>query len=555
MPSALMTNLARDLRRIVLLGGTATLSDSDLLERFLASKEEAAFEALVRRHGPMVLGVCRRVLRNEQDAEDAFQATFLVLVRKAGAIWPRDMLANWLFGVAYRTARGAKTAIARRRLKERQVNPMRQADFPADDLRHDLQPILDEELSHLPNKYRVPIILCDLEEKSRQEAARQLGWLEGTLSGRLARARFMLAKRLRRRGVTISGAVLAGALTHNLASASVPPSLLASTVKACLMLAAGRAATALVSAKVAGLAEGVLRTMMMTKIKIATTAVLAIGLSIAGAGFTVYRVMAAEHGSTSLAAILHPDPLIFGPKQDTTSAEETNSPCPEEALAERDREQIVGSGKPLTKEFKFTDFNSVEIRSVFQVEITQGDTYQTSITADDNLFDYIKAAKEGSTLTLSLDSKDKSIHTKEHLKAKITMPTLRNLKMSGACHASVSGFKSMAEVKIEMDGASKLKGNLEATKLALKVSGASHLNLEGLAKEAKLEASGACHLDLDKFAIDQADIHLSGASHLTVQVKSKLDYSVSGASHFRYRGEPMIGRSEKTGASHVGHGK
>src|SRR6266446_3063958 len=252
MTSTLMTNLARDLRRMVFVGGSAGMTDGELLERFLAAREEAAFEALLRRHGPMVLGVCRRVLRHEQDAEDAFQATFLVFTRKATTIWPRDMLANWLFGVAYRTALGAKTAIARRRLKERQVNPMRPTDDPAANLWQDLQPLLDEELNHLPNKYRVPIVLCDLEGKSRQEAARQLGWRPGTLSGRLARARAMLAKRLTRRGITVSGAVLASALGQNLASASVPPSLLAGTVKASLMTVAGQG-TAFVSAKVAAL--------------------------------------------------------------------------------------------------------------------------------------------------------------------------------------------------------------------------------------------------------------------------------------------------------------
>src|SRR5436190_6933311 len=228
MATGTMNGVLRRLREVVHAPDT---TDGQLLEHYLARRDETAFEALLRRHGPMVLGVCRRVLRHEQDAEDAFQATFVVFARKATTIWPRDMVANWLFGVAYRTALGAKTAIARRRLKERQVNPMRPTDDSASHLWHDLQPLLDEELNHLPNKYRVPIVLCDLEGKSRQEAARQLGWLPGTLSGRLARARGMLAKRLTRRGITVSGGVLAAALGQNLASASVPPSLLAGTVK------------------------------------------------------------------------------------------------------------------------------------------------------------------------------------------------------------------------------------------------------------------------------------------------------------------------------------
>ena len=155
-----------------------------------ASKDEAAFEALVRRHGPMVLGVCRRVLRNHHDAEDAFQATFLVLVRKAASIVPREMVANWLYGVAYRTALKARSMIARQRVRERQVTEMPEPEAAEpDDCWRDLQPLLDQELSRLPDKYRVPIVLCDLEGKTGKEAARQLGWPEGTVASRLARGR------------------------------------------------------------------------------------------------------------------------------------------------------------------------------------------------------------------------------------------------------------------------------------------------------------------------------------------------------------------------------
>jgi RNA polymerase sigma-70 factor (ECF subfamily) len=303
---------------MVFAGSAAGMTDGELLERFLTAREEAAFEALVRRHGPMVLGVCRRVLRHEQDAEDAFQATFLVLVRKATSIWPRDLVANWLFGVAYRTALGAKTAIARRRLKERQVNPMRTTNGSATNLWHDLQPVLDEELNHLPNKYRLPIILCDLEGKSRQEAARQLGWLPGTLSGRLARARAMLAKRLTRRGLIISGGFPATALGQNLASASVPPSLLAGTVKASLMTAAGQAAN--ISANVLALSEGVLKTMMITKVKLVTVVVLAIGLSVTGVSLSAYHVLAANEDNGALTATLSPDRLI--PEQTSATPKE-----------------------------------------------------------------------------------------------------------------------------------------------------------------------------------------------------------------------------------------
>jgi RNA polymerase sigma-70 factor (ECF subfamily) len=554
MSTALVTFLGRDLRRLVLMGGASGLTDAELLERFLVLRDDSAFESLVRRHGPMVFGVCRRVLHHDQDAEDAFQATFLVLVRKATTIWPRHMLPNWLFGVAYRTAQATKTASARRRLRERQANPMSSPGASTDGLWSDLRPILDEELSHLPNKYRVPIVLCDLEGKSRQEAAQQLGWLPGTLSGRLARARSMLAKRLTRRGLTVSGAVLAGAFCQNFASACVPPSLVANTVKTSLIMAAGKGAAALISANVISLSQGVLRTMMMTKIKIVVVAFLTLSLSIAGAGRLAYQAMAANSDAPVFAAVLGPSvhandmaPLAANPNDD--------DPREKPKRAKSKREKIVGSGKPMTKEYQISGFNSVNVNSVFEVEITPGDSFKTSITADDNLFDYIKAVKEDSTLHLSLESEDKSIETKEHLKAKIVMPSLRNLKLGGASHATINGFKSSPGIDVEVGGASHLKGNLETNKFVVQASGASHLELAGSAGDAKLKCSGASHLDLAKFALDQSDVDLSGASHATIQAKSKLSYSVSGASHLSYRGDPTIGRSEKSGASSAHHQK
>src|SRR5262249_4084004 len=159
----------------------------------------AAFAALVRRHGPMVLGVCRRVLHNPHDADDAFQATFLVLVKKASAVVPRELVGHWLYGVAYRTALKAKTLAARRRRPERQVREMSRQPAREEEVWNDLRPLLDRELDRLPEKLRALVVLCELEGKSRKEAARQLGLAEGTVSSRLARARVLLAKRLARR--------------------------------------------------------------------------------------------------------------------------------------------------------------------------------------------------------------------------------------------------------------------------------------------------------------------------------------------------------------------
>src|SRR5262245_3462035 len=204
MATSRMSEVIQHLRRAVLLRDGAGLTDGQLLTDYLNRRDEAALATLVRRHGPMVWGVCRRVLRNYHDAEDAFQATFLVLARKAASVVPRELVANWLYGVANQTARKARATTAKRRARERQVMQMPEAAETEQDLWSDLQPLLDQELSCLPDKYRAAIVLCDLEGKARKEAARQLGVPDGTLAARLARGRVMLAKRLARHGLAVS---------------------------------------------------------------------------------------------------------------------------------------------------------------------------------------------------------------------------------------------------------------------------------------------------------------------------------------------------------------
>src|SRR5205814_2209740 len=196
------TGRAMQRLRSTMLARADGMTDAQLVEEFVLGREEAAFEALVLRHGPMVLGVCRRILGNAHDAEDAFQATFLVLVRKAESIRPRAMVGNWLYGVACRTALDARRAAARRRAKEAAVLPRTQ---PPDEDRADLRATLDEELQRLPAECRAVVVLSDLEGKTRKEVARQLGWPEGTVASRLARGRARLAKRLARYGLALSG--------------------------------------------------------------------------------------------------------------------------------------------------------------------------------------------------------------------------------------------------------------------------------------------------------------------------------------------------------------
>jgi RNA polymerase sigma-70 factor (ECF subfamily) len=213
-------------------------TDGHLLERFILCQEEEAFAELVRRHGPMVLGACRRILRNAHDAEDAFQATFLVLLRRAGSVHPRDQVGHFLYGVACRTALEARRAAARRRAREACALPR----LPAADDLAELTAVLDVEVNRLPAKYRSVVVLCDLGGKTRKEAAAALGWAEGTVSSRLSRGRSLLAARLRRRGVTTCGALLAGGM----ATAAVPGALADATVTAVLLsMSAGSGALAI----------------------------------------------------------------------------------------------------------------------------------------------------------------------------------------------------------------------------------------------------------------------------------------------------------------------
>ena len=280
---------------LIQLLGAAPATDGELLGRFVARRDEPAFAELVRRHGPMVLGVCRRLLRHREDAEDAFQAAFLVLARKAASVVPREAVGGWLYGVACRTALGARARRRRREGRERQVSdmPERAAEAGPERLWEELLPLLDQELGRLPEKYRLPVVLCELEGRPRKEVALQLRVPEGTLSSRLAAARKMLARRLSRRGLALSAGGVAAALTHGDARAAVPTPLAAATVRAALGFAGGRAAAGVISPGAASLTEGVLKVMLIGKLKAVTALLLALGL-VAGAGVLGRQALAGD---------------------------------------------------------------------------------------------------------------------------------------------------------------------------------------------------------------------------------------------------------------------
>jgi RNA polymerase sigma factor (sigma-70 family) len=257
----------QQIHRLFRQGSVGGLSEWQLLDRYVTHHDESAFEALVARHGPMVLGVCRRLLDDPHAVEDAFQATFLVLVRKARSLGERDAIGHWLYGVACRVALHARSEAARRKVLEKPMVSENAVSANSDPSQFEIAALLDDELSRLPAKYRAPVVLCYLEGLTHEEAAHQLQWPVGTVKGRLARARDLLRGRLARRGLTPTAGLLAATLARD-AAAAVPESLIQTTVQAASRVLAGGTTGVVVSATVTRLMEGVLSTMFATKVKI-----------------------------------------------------------------------------------------------------------------------------------------------------------------------------------------------------------------------------------------------------------------------------------------------
>jgi cobalt-zinc-cadmium efflux system membrane fusion protein len=276
------------------------VSDAQLLERFVRYHDEAAFEVLVWRHGGLVLNVCGRLLRHAQDTEDVFQATFLALTRKAGSIGNRDSLASWLYKVAYRVALRVRARAARD--KARPLDGLDLAAPPpaGGETALDLRPALAEEINRLPAKYRAPLILCYLEGKTTEEAARQLGCPRGTVCSRLSWARRRLHSRLTGRGLALSAAGLAAAL----APGTAPAALVGATVRAVAAFTSGQATGKALPGPVLGLAKGVWRAMMLTKLKTAAALVVLVGALSLGVGLCLPQAFADKPGPDGAPALV-----------------------------------------------------------------------------------------------------------------------------------------------------------------------------------------------------------------------------------------------------------
>jgi len=308
-----MDRFLRYLRKAARAPGSGEASDGELLERFVDQQDEAAFETLLQRHGPMVLQACQGMLRDPHAAEDAFQAVFLVLVRRAGSLHRHGSLGGWLHGVAHRVALKARGTAARRWQHERQAGAMtNEAWTDAAPDNQDLRPVLTEELNRLPEKYRTPLVLCYLEGKSNEEAARQLGCPVGTVWARLTRAREQLRGRLARRGLALTSAALGSVLTQQAASAALPAALLSSTLQAALLVSTGQTSGGAISAQAAALAESVLQAMWVTRMQIAAAVVLALSVVGAGAGVVTHWAFAAHSAPPMPPVVWNTPPNLEG---------------------------------------------------------------------------------------------------------------------------------------------------------------------------------------------------------------------------------------------------
>jgi RNA polymerase sigma factor (sigma-70 family) len=280
-----LNGVVQHVRKLAAIQSARATPDRELLQQFVTSNDEAALTVLIERHGPMVLGVCRRALRCVADADDAYQATFLVFSRKASSIRKTASVGSWLHGVAVRVAAKLKRECARRKHHERSSKPPITRS-PADQVSWaEVQTVLDEELHCLPERFRAVLILCYLDGKTRDEAAKQLGLTLGVLHGLLERGRKLLADRLTKRGLTLSAGLFGVAICEGVAGAALSSTQVLSTAHAATLFAAGQPIGQLVSAGVLTLSRQVLKGMIMTKLKLVSAALFCCVLSVSAIGF------------------------------------------------------------------------------------------------------------------------------------------------------------------------------------------------------------------------------------------------------------------------------
>jgi RNA polymerase sigma factor (sigma-70 family) len=512
------------LRHVVLRQNGAGLADSQLLELYVTQRDEAAFDALIRRHGPMVLGVCRRILRNQADAEDAFQATFLVFLRKAASIRSRSTVSNWLYGVAHNTALKAKAMDRRRHVKEREARTV-----PRDEARaevwQELQTLLDAELSSLPEKYRAPIVLCDLEGKTIKAAAGILGWPPGTVATRLTRGRARLARQLTKHGLTLSAGVIASALAQASVLGNLPSALLASTTKAASLFAATGQymAAGVVSAKVAALTDGVMKTMLLAKLRLGVSLLLV--LAFIGVGTGVYRA----HGSGSSDTAVEtktPDAQTPGPAAPPGQAmKPAQGDAKTVATPVRNNKTMDTNldDREMQKEWDLPRFDEIFVSGRVKVIVTPSSEQHVTVHGNPalvrHLEPHVMKKPKYDRLVLDLSNQaDKTNMGADTIEVRITVPRLSSVIAEGRAAVELRG--------------------IENESLTLTVSDIAKLEVAGTSKKLLAIVQDSGHLDASRLTAGDVTVTASGKSSSVFRPEKSFNVISSGESRLEYIGTP-----------------
>lgn len=500
-----LQSVVRNLRRLA-EGDRPEPADGALLRSFLAERDEFAFALLVRRHGPMVLGVCQRVLGNCHDAEDAFQAAFLVLARKAASVQPPELVGPWLHGVAYRTALETRARVIRRRSHEKQVTDMPHPSVETEPDLRELKQRLDHELSRLPDKYRSAVVLCELEGRSRKDAAALLKIAEGTLSSRLAAARKLLADRLTARGLALSAALLAALLAPPTTQAAVPPTLLAAAVKA------GVGAAGL-STTVIAIAEGVISTMLLKKLKMIASCALAFCLASAGAALIWTFTLGSGEGAAQTNT-----------KRDSQTNQKTQTETNQTQKDGRPAEKQDAKEKPKTE--LLPPFSKIHLK---QGKAVIRQTGKGSV----GIFVGPAPAAKGNA------------------DAKVEGDTLVLHGLTPAMEF-VLEVKDLTELKIDGIGAVEII-DLKGKKLDIAVSKPAKVSLSGSVDDLALQVAAGSLVDASACKAQHADVHVAAGGRAVMNVAGKLKAVVAAGGTLEYLGSPQLETTASPGATIVPH--
>lgn len=498
-----------------------SLADAELLRRFVTQRDELAFAQMVRRHGPMVLRTCQRVIGQAHDADDAFQATFMVLVRRAGSIQPPGMLAAWLHGVACRCALALRLKLNRQRGREAPLDESLPVEAHVAEVK-DWLPYLDHEIQRLPRIYRKAVVLCELEGRSRKEVAQLLGVAEGTLSSRLATARKRLVKRLAHRGL-VSGLILSSWTAMNsTATAALPETVVQTTTELGMKLLTPSAALSL-SPTILQLTQGALQSMFITKCKTLTLVAFTTSCLSLGCWFLGEAAARDAYQTHPLAAPFITAPSV--PASVTVADDDDNKKQDKKKQDKKEtrkhaEETIVGSGNLKTETRPVDHFTIIELQNAGKLTIKQTGKERLSIKTDDNLLPLLKTEVEDNKLVLK--------NTRDHIQLKPTKDNEYTIEV-----------KALA--KLEINGAGTVTvQDLDGKQMEVLLQGAGTVTLEGNADNLQLTINGAGTIHAEKLIADAATVSIPGAGNAMVHVKDTLKATIFGAGSVQYSGDPKV---------------